>query len=120
MYDDILGIECDQPAPIKSIPALSAIVLPGFKSSIITKSFDSNESFSIICFIGHTAGLNRYYKEILKFSDDEIQYQFNNWIGYVMEHTPSAFNGIREILWKFKENRRTHLCCITFHEQKYN
>lgn len=37
-----------------------------------------------------------------------------------MEHTPSTFNGIREILWKFKENRRTHLCCITFYEQKYN
>ena len=80
---------------------------------LILESFQAGLSWEcVLKDVYKRQGLNRYYKEILKFSDDEIQYQFNNWIGYVMEHTPSAFNGIREILWKFKENRRTHLRCV--------
>ena len=102
---------------VNSTPTVN---FPAFKKCLAKLRPDVNlELEEYICY-NFEPGLNRYYKEILNFSDDEIQYQFNNWIGYVMEHTPSAFDGIREILWKFKENRRTHLCCITFHEQKYN
>jgi phosphoglycolate phosphatase/pyrophosphatase PpaX len=57
-------------------------------------------------------GFGSLCSEILHFSDKEMYYQTQNWLKYVMVHTPPIFEGIDKILWRFY-NEGGHICVVS-------
>lgn len=63
-------------------------------------------------------GFNSLCRDMLHFTDQEMQYQTDNWLKYVMEHTPPIFEGIDKILWRFHKEGG-HICVVS-HSMKEN
>ncbi len=57
-------------------------------------------------------GFSCFCNELLHFSEKEMQYQIDNWLNYVMTHTPPIFEGIDSILWRFY-NEGGHICVVS-------
>lgn len=63
-------------------------------------------------------GFNEYCYGTLGFTEEEMDFQTKNWLSYVAKHIPETFDGIREILWKFKEEGG--YICVSSHSMKEN
>ena len=63
-------------------------------------------------------GFTSLCEDILHFSQKEIDFQTQNWLKYVSEHTPQVYQGIHDILWEFK-NQGGYICVVS-HSMKEN
>ena len=51
-------------------------------------------------------------------TDEEIEEQFSFWKGYVRTHIPTVYDGIREILCRFREVGG--IICVSSHSGEEN
>ncbi len=58
-------------------------------------------------------GVIPMFRDICGFSEEEMEEEEQFWSDYVKGHTPKAYPGIREILWKYKEEGG--LICVASH-----
>lgn len=63
-------------------------------------SVPSLEAFMQACFY---PGLFDYYTKVLEFTPEELELETDMWQRYVRDHVPHFFDGLGEILEKFKE-----------------
>ena len=53
--------------------------------------------------------------DILKFSEEEMHIQENNWQSYIRDHAPVCFDGIHDLLWRYVNEGGT-MCYFSFNE----
>ena len=63
-------------------------------------------------------GFSSFCRDILHFTEEEMQYQTEQWLKYVMLHTPPMFEGISEILWRF--HKAGGIICVVSHSMTEN
>ena len=74
----------------------------------------SFEDFVSYCFDPGFSGL---CKDILKFSDDEQEYQYKIWSSYTKAKSPDFYEGFRELLKEYK-NLGGIICVVSHSESK--
>ncbi|MCF0110498.1 MAG: HAD hydrolase-like protein [Erysipelotrichaceae bacterium] len=57
-------------------------------------------------------GIFSYYKDVACFSKQELQYEFETWKDYVSQHTPSVYEGMKELICDFM-NAGGILCVVS-------
>ena len=55
--------------------------------------------------------------DILKFSEEEMHIQENNWQSYIRDHAPVSFDGIHDLLWRYVNEGGT--ICVISHSMKH-
>lgn len=75
----------------------------------------TREEFTRWCF---ERGYSAMIREQFGFTDEEADLAFRNWKAYVMSHMPPAYDGIREILQKYKQHGGT--ICVVSHSADAN
>ena len=70
----------------------------------------SYRDFCELCYDHNYTGMCRKY---LHMSDEEIEAQFDFWKGYVRTHIPPAYDGVGEVLRKFRQ--MGGLICVSSH-----
>jgi len=63
-------------------------------------------------------GLHKYETEVLGFSDEELQYEKDEWMKYVADHVPKFFDGMDDIIKKQKEEGG--YVCVVSHSVSKN
>lgn len=47
-------------------------------------------------------GFHELCYDVLKFSKEEMDFQVSHWQNFISKHTPNVFEGIKDLLWKYK------------------
>jgi pyrophosphatase PpaX len=68
--------------------------------------------------INFDPGLMHYFVEDLKLTEEELERQFSMWREFISTRTPHFFEGISEIIQKFK-NKGGIVAVVSHSEQKY-
>ena len=55
--------------------------------------------------------------DILKFTEEEMHIQENNWQSYIRDHAPVCFDGIHDLLWRYVNEGGT--ICVISHSMKH-
>ena len=63
-------------------------------------------------------GFAEMCKEWYAFTDEELKEEYKGWQAYIMDHTPSPFPGIKEVILKQKE--LGGLVCVVSHSSNQN
>lgn len=63
-------------------------------------------------------GFGKYCSDILKLTEEEMEYQLINWDNYVKKHTPCFYEGFDEIIKKHKAEGG--LVCVVSHSLSDN
>lgn len=63
-------------------------------------------------------GFSEYCYDVLKFSDEEMKLQTDNWLKYVSKHIPKAYVGMKELMDKFIA--KGGIICVVSHSMKDN
>ena len=66
------------------------------------------------CDLGFADMCRRWYA----FTDEEMKAEYEGWKAYIMEHTPTPFPGIKELILKQKE--AGGLICVVSHSSEQN
>lgn len=67
--------------------------------------YNYHPGFTALCF------------DILKFTQEEMAFQENNWQSYISHHAPRSFVGIHDLLWKYVE--KGGKICVISHSMKH-
>lgn len=100
---------------VKSTPEIH---FPLFKRTLEKLRPDVNltlDDFIMYCF---HPGFNELCFDILKFTDEEMQYQLTTWNEYVKSHTPSFYEGFSDIIKRFKDEGG--IICVVSHSYSEN
>lgn len=75
----------------------------------------SRDEYNMACF---DPGFSEFCNEVLKLTEEEMEYQLNNWDKYVKEHIPSYYEGFDKILEQQKAEGG--LICVVSHSLSDN
>lgn len=68
--------------------------------------------------MNYDPGLVSYYREVLHFTDQEIDWESRHWLDYVETHIPTAYDGMARLIARQKE--LGGLVCVVSHSQRQN
>lgn len=74
-----------------------------------------HDTFTRWCFDPGFAGLLRDHYQ---FTDQEMEDEFQMWLGYVREHIPPAYPGIQDVI--LEQKRRGGALCVVSHSSREN
>lgn len=100
---------------VKSTPQIH---FPVFKDTLAKLRPEINmtlDDFNMYCF---EPGFHSLCMDILKFTEEEMEYQVNNWLEYVRNNIPLFYEGFDNIIRKQKENGG--LICVASHSCSEN
>ena len=63
-------------------------------------------------------GIVALFRDIIGMSEDEMEREQRYWNDYVKRHVPSAYDGMRELLWRHKRSGGT--LCVVSHSYTEN
>ena len=72
----------------------------------------SLEEFVLKCF---NPGFSELCKDILKFNNEEQEYQYKIWTNYTKINIPNFYDGFKELINDFKENGG--IICVSSHSE---
>ena len=70
------------------------------------------EDFILNCF---KPGFSEFCKDVLKFDDDEQEYQYKIWTNYTKANIPQFYDGFSELIKEFKN--RGGIICVSSHSE---
>lgn len=68
--------------------------------------------------MNYDPGLISYYREVLHFTDQEIDWESRHWLDYVEKHIPTAYDGMAPLIARQKELGGR--VCVVSHSQRQN
>ncbi len=63
-------------------------------------------------------GLGAYYRDVMKLTDAEMEFETKYWLDYVASHVPVAYAGMGKLIREQK--RRGGLVCVVSHSRREN
>ena len=75
----------------------------------------TQEEYTNGCF---SPGFAQMCKERYQFTDQELNDEYQQWMNFVMSHTPDPFSGIRELIHRYK--KAGGIICVVSHSSIIN
>lgn len=101
-----------------TVDSTATIHYPSFLNSMAVLrpevSMSLEEYFQMNC----DPGILSYYKNVVKLTEEELQWEHNQWITYAAAHTPKPFPGMKELMLEHKRNGG--YICVVSHNLKEN
>ena len=95
------------------VNSTATIHYPAFVAYMKEHRPDINISLEEYFALNFDPGVIPLFRDICGLSEDEMLDEEAFWRSYVKNHIPEAYEGIREILWEFKD--RGGLICVSSH-----